>query len=402
MVENIVKIKNELNEISNINEVHFNEENVKHNIVIRMLNSLGHKNHLNLEHNYGTDRPDIIIKGFERTIIIEVKGMSVDLSDCINQVERYSYSIYPLYIILTNGNDFLFFSPFWKYGKLFRDKLILSFSRDELKNEELQTDIISILDRRLGFEKIEENIVNLERRIESKRKGINIIENDITEIKNKTEQLERENIIISSNKDIEKLKDLIHNSINYSNDKLIIDAEQYLKLLDKLKTLEEKKKIVIKSMPSLSKNVISKNKHIRKIKLIDNRELSTDSGIHKIAKTNAFDVVIYQTNDLFDELNEWICKLGVDIEIKERKTMRCFYSFNVAEKRRGLVWLEPKEYSLIVRLRKGDYTAVDKEHKINYSKPKSKTLGDYPVLTITDRQGIHYAYNMIKYAYGNL
>ena len=129
---------------------------------------------------------------------------------------------------------------------------------------------------------------------------------------------------------------------------------------------------------------------------------SDEKTITQKSKIETIQQRTYQTNILFDELNELIQKFGKDIEIKENKTMRSFYSSNIHHKKRGLAWLEPREYTLIVYLRKGDYSSVDKEHKIKYSKPNNKTFGDYPCMIVTNKDDINYAHEIISYAYKNL
>ncbi|MDP2845062.1 MAG: type I restriction enzyme HsdR N-terminal domain-containing protein, partial [Candidatus Methanoperedens sp.] len=124
--DEIVKRLREISDknLENING--YTEENVKIHVVIKLLEILGHSDHLDLEHTYSTDRPDIVIKGFEMPILIEVKGAKEDIDAHIPQIYNYSYNNCSLLSVLTNGKLFYFFSPFWK-RKSFEERLILSF-----------------------------------------------------------------------------------------------------------------------------------------------------------------------------------------------------------------------------------------------------------------------------------
>ncbi len=83
------EIINKLMAISDINVGGYNEENVKIHVVIKLLDILGHRDHLDMEHSYGANRPDIFIKGFEQPIIVEVKGANENLK--IQEI-AYKYS----------------------------------------------------------------------------------------------------------------------------------------------------------------------------------------------------------------------------------------------------------------------------------------------------------------------
>lgn len=52
--DNIIR---KLRELSEMNVGGYTEENVKYRVVIRILEILGHRDALDMEHRYGTDKP---------------------------------------------------------------------------------------------------------------------------------------------------------------------------------------------------------------------------------------------------------------------------------------------------------------------------------------------------------
>jgi hypothetical protein len=46
-----------------------------------------------------------------------------------------------------------------------------------------------------------------------------------------------------------------------------------------------------------------------------------------------------------------------------------------------------------------DYSEIDKNRKIIYSKPGKTTLGNYPTLTINDKAELENSLRIIKHAY---
>jgi hypothetical protein len=54
--------------------------------------------------------------------------------------------------------------------------------------------------------------------------------------------------------------------------------------------------------------------------------------------------------------------LGSDIEMKDNNTVRAYTSvIKSRNKRKGIVWLKPVSDSLVIHLRIGDYSEVDKQ-----------------------------------------
>jgi hypothetical protein len=122
------------------------------------------------------------------------------------------------------------------------------------------------------------------------------------------------------------------------------------------------------------------------------------SSTVKVSKIS--DYTTFKRNALFDQLDIMVRGLGGDIETKENDTMRTYTSMvKLTNKRRGLVWLKPIGNSLLMHLRKMDYSEIDKNGKIVYSKPGETTFGDYPTLTINDGSELENSLRIIKYAY---
>jgi hypothetical protein len=112
------------------------------------------------------------------------------------------------------------------------------------------------------------------------------------------------------------------------------------------------------------------------------------------------DNMTFKRNVLFDQLDMMVKGLGSDIETKENDTMRTYTSIIKSKnKRRGLVWLHPIGSSLLIHLRTMDYSDIDKNGKIVYSKPGKTTFGKYPTLKINDKSDLENSLRIIKHAY---
>ena len=125
--------------------------------------------------------------------------------------------------------------------------------------------------------------------------------------------------------------------------------------------------------------------------------------MHRSSKANVpiiVDKTTFKRNVLFDQLDTMVKGLGSDIETKENDTMRTYSSIVKSKnKRRGLVWLKPIGSSLLIHLRAMDYSEIDKNGKIVYSKPGKTTFGHYPTLTINEKSELENSIRMIKHAY---
>ncbi len=109
---------------------------------------------------------------------------------------------------------------------------------------------------------------------------------------------------------------------------------------------------------------------------------------------------IVELNSLGLELSEKI-QQTVESEFKDEKTMRCFYS-KVKLKRNllGLCWIDPLEnQSVVVYLRKADYSSVDPNKIVKYSVPGSETFGGYPLVKVDNFSEVDYVLELIKWVY---
>ncbi len=231
--------------IKNINE--YNEENVKIHVVNELLRILGHSDYLDAEHAYGTDRPDIFIKGFEMPILIEVKGANEDIDTHISQIRKYSYNMDSLLSILTNGRLFYFFSPFWK-RKSFNERLILSFGLENLLNEDSANKVISLLNRDLGFKQISKNIEQMESGILAKEKEINDKQSKIAELENRVK------LIAKNYPDIEQLKKYVE----HLDPKTKSEVQAYLHIKEQISESMDEIGRLSKQIASIRPNKIIK------------------------------------------------------------------------------------------------------------------------------------------------
>lgn len=245
------EIIQQLRAISNKNVNGYNEENVKIHVVIKLLETLGHSDDLDLEHSYGTDRPDIIIKGLEQPILIEVKGANENLTSHIPQIERYSYTLNSCLSILTNGNLFYFFSPFWRRNS-FEERLILLFNLKELGNVEIAEKVISLLYRGIGFKQVPKNIEQMENEILNSEEKINEKQSNISDLKNKMKLLEEKY------PNIEQMTEYIE----YLDPKIKLEIENYLRIKGQIYDLKEKTRSLKKQIPYIETKPTKPTKRI--------------------------------------------------------------------------------------------------------------------------------------------
>ncbi len=120
-------------------EIGRTEEDVKVNVIVPWLELLGHTR-LKFEH----DKNDILIRHGDFIVVIETKKLGIELSSYTDQLERYVALRRADLAILTNGQDFLFFSPFWR-KKTFRETMILATNREHLADTEISKLISDIM-----------------------------------------------------------------------------------------------------------------------------------------------------------------------------------------------------------------------------------------------------------------
>jgi hypothetical protein len=137
--------------------------------------------------------------------------------------------------------------------------------------------------------------------------------------------------------------------------------------------------------------------HISKIKKL--ASLNHDLPERKTNKGKARDRA-FHANELFEQLDVMIEKLGDDIIKTDGNTMRTYSSIIKSNnKRRGLAWLQPSGNSLIIYLRKGDHSDVDKKEQIIYPTLGKSTFGNYPMIKISDPTEVGYIFDIIKSIY---
>ncbi|MDD5617235.1 MAG: DUF4357 domain-containing protein [Candidatus Methanoperedens sp.] len=182
---------------TNLSQFDGNEQNVKHNIVMRFLDAFGHKK-FDLEHAAQGSRVDINIGN---KIIVETKALDKNLDDDVIQLKRYCDEERPVLAILTNGKTFRFYSPFMRVSS-FNETLIYEFSLADFEQQE----VADRINKLIGFDNyqnktyltyIEERETELKQIIEfvddiDKRelKDIRAIQEDIEQLKSEVEKLE--------------------------------------------------------------------------------------------------------------------------------------------------------------------------------------------------------------------
>ena len=138
-------------------------------------------------------------------------------------------------------------------------------------------------------------------------------------------------------------------------------------------------------------------RHLAKVKKLFS--LDPDTSKSNRVEKNGGNTLFYP-NVLFKKLSTLIEGLGNDISKRDKTSMRTFRSIKKSiNKKRGLVWLKPVGNSLIIHLRPGDHSDLDREGRIVYSKPGKSTFGHYPTMKINKLDDIEYAYNIIKSIY---
>lgn len=219
----------------------WNEENVKMRIVIPFLKALGYSDQkLDLEYHYGTDRPDIIVNDPSFPLVVEVKGTNVNLNRHITQIERYSYAFSSYLAILTNGNRFYIFSPFWR-RRAFEDKIILSFTLEDLDKQSLAEKLKMLFSVSEGKKRLE-YLRSIEEEIMKAYDQVDKLDEEIS-------YLEEEKRIIEKRypEGIEELKKFF----DHLGSEVKEDIEKYLKVTERIKNLKAEKERILQEIPSI-------------------------------------------------------------------------------------------------------------------------------------------------------
>mgnify|MGYP006298047723 CR=1 FL=1 len=126
---------------------------------------------------------------------------------------------------------------------------------------------------------------------------------------------------------------------------------------------------------------------------------SVNSESIKNRNDHTLDQLLENTNSnikrQYIEFRDWLFTIGSDIEEIFKKTMGCYYS-KFGGKKRGLVWIEPRNNYLLFHLRKGRYFD-------NLNIIKQNGWGGYPEAKIfseeLDEQKVQYIKDLIIQAY---
>ncbi|HUT35590.1 MAG TPA: hypothetical protein VNE39_19025 [Planctomycetota bacterium] len=107
-----------------------NEESVKVNFAVPLLEALGHSR-LRFEHR---QRDIVLSQGLPRgmAVLIETKRAGEPLDRHLDQLERYAYQERSLLAVLTNGDEIRIYVPLWANAPSFAESLLLSVRRADL------------------------------------------------------------------------------------------------------------------------------------------------------------------------------------------------------------------------------------------------------------------------------
>lgn len=196
--------QNKLQEIAELTIDIKNEQNVKHNIVIPLLKCFGF-NELTLEHASHGSRIDINIKN---KIIIETKSYEKDIDDpaYIEQLKNYCEKEKPIIAIISNGDKFKIYSPFWrKRMSIFTETVIYYFERNQLTD----INLITKLEKILSNESLQQNLID-EFVSEREEEIIKLFKlNEEKQIVKETEVKKLEDEVASIENEIKKLQESI-------------------------------------------------------------------------------------------------------------------------------------------------------------------------------------------------
>jgi phage shock protein A len=179
-------------------EIGRTEEDVKVNVVVPWLELLGHTR-LKFEH----DKNDILIKHGDFIVVVETKKLGVELSNYTDQLEKYVAQRRADLAVLTNGQDFLIFSPFWR-KKSFRETLILCMERGNLADPGISTLISNIMSHDSmangsAKEAIEKREKEIDQAIREVNVELNARRNENVEMEKRVKDLHKEIETLSQN-----------------------------------------------------------------------------------------------------------------------------------------------------------------------------------------------------------
>lgn len=140
-----------LKKISEIrkDDISGSEENVRQKVIIPFFDCFGHIHQTDIEHTTNRGSVDVFLKGLpdNSSVIVEVKPIHKKIeANEISQLKGYVEDTNALLAIISNGENFQIYSPYWR-GKAFETTLIFNFNRRDLQDDTLVEELDKILNR---------------------------------------------------------------------------------------------------------------------------------------------------------------------------------------------------------------------------------------------------------------
>lgn len=140
-----------LKKISEIrkDDISGSEENVRQKVIIPFFDCFGHIHQTDIEHTTNRGSVDVFLKGLPEnsSVIVEVKPIHKKIeANEISQLKGYVKDTNATLAIISNGDNFQIYSPYWR-GKAFEKTLIFNFNRGDLQDDTLDKELDKILNR---------------------------------------------------------------------------------------------------------------------------------------------------------------------------------------------------------------------------------------------------------------
>jgi predicted type IV restriction endonuclease len=373
-------MKNQLKETAanlkkNKNLQKYDEASTKQAIVLRLLAILGWDtfdvSEVYPEYPVGSYNIDYALRiGDSNKVFIEVKRVKEDLTKHQDQLLKYSFQKGVKLSVLTNGTSWWFYLPLlegsWEKRKFYSIDLLDYEFKD---SDPILIDILS-KENIISGSAVEkaEKIFTLRKEQESINKNLPKAWNKI--IKDKNEFL------------IESLCDATEDICGYRPEyaavEVFLDSHENSILLLNLQTRDIK---TVNTSNSFNRNNSSSPE--------DSNRNSEYTLERMLGISNS------RVKKHYIELRNWLLKVGDDVEETIKKTMGCYYSKS-GGKKKGLVWMEPRNNNLLFHLRKGKYS-----DSLNKIKPDG--WGGYPEVKIFseefDKDRLQYIKDLLTQAY---
>ena len=135
-------------------DIRGSEENVRQKVIIPFFDCFGHIHQTDIEHTTNRGSVDVFLKRLpdNSSVIVEVKPIHKKIeANEISQLKGYVEDTNATLAIISNGENFQIYSPYWR-GKAFETTLIFNFNRGDLQDGTLVKELDKILNR--------ENLIN--------------------------------------------------------------------------------------------------------------------------------------------------------------------------------------------------------------------------------------------------